>query len=49
MQVFQRTDDREVTSLTIAEQKKLLISVGWNRKIMSYNIEYDVSYLCCFV
>ena len=42
LQIFQSLDDKEVTSLVIIEQKKLLLAVGWNKKITIYNIEFDV-------
>jgi hypothetical protein len=42
IQVFQREDNKEITNLVIIEPKKLLLSMGWNKKIMEYSIEYDV-------
>jgi WD40 repeat protein len=42
LQIFQPSDSKEVTSLVIIGQKKMLLTVGWNHKIMIYNIQFDV-------
>lgn len=43
LQHFEPTDDLEVTGLTVIDRKRMLISVGINKKIVTYNdITFDV-------
>lgn len=43
IQIFERTDDNEVTGLTVIEKQRILLSVGWSKKIATYTeINYEI-------
>ena len=42
IQLFEPIDDSEITGLIVNQRKKLMISVGWSKKIVTYtDISFD--------
>lgn len=36
-------DEQEVTGVVAIDEKKLVIAVGWNRQVIQYHIDHEVS------
>ena len=43
LQIFERSDESEVTSLTVMDKRRTLFAVGWSKKIATYSeINYEI-------
>jgi hypothetical protein len=38
-------DEQEVTGVVAIDEKKLIIAVGWNRRVIQYHLDPEVSYI----